>query len=158
MVNIKTLLIIANIIETFWHGTCKRHEPQWAGALQVCCAGVEKAFSGLNIITGSGFDLPFKDNFFDLVCTNGVLLHISPSHHYSFMKEIYRCSLKYIMGWEYYDEVIKELNYRDNWGYLWKADYAAIYKNYFPDLKIKEKHFVKYSLNDNVDTIFLLEK
>src|ERR1700751_5572614 len=28
---------------------------------------------GLNIIQGSGFDIPFKDNFFDVVLTNGVL-------------------------------------------------------------------------------------
>lgn len=118
----------------------------------------KKAFSGLNIITGSGFDLPFKDNFFDVVCTNGVLIHISPADHHSFMKEIYRCSRRYIMGWEYYSDSIRELSYRDNKGYMWKADYAAIYKNYFPELKTKEQHLIKYSLNDNVDAIFLLEK
>ena len=43
---------------------------------------VEKAkmaTRNINIIQGSGFDLPFKDNFFDLVCTNVVLIHISPA-------------------------------------------------------------------------------
>ena len=30
---------------------------------------------GINIIQGSAFDLPYKDNYFDLVCTNGVLIH-----------------------------------------------------------------------------------
>lgn len=118
----------------------------------------KKAFSDLNIITGSGFDLPFKDNFFDLVCTNGVLIHISPDHHHSFMKEIHRCSCKYIMGWEYYDKDLKELNYRDNQGYLWKADFEGIYRKYFPGLKVIEKHFIKYLASDNVDSIFLLQK
>jgi pseudaminic acid biosynthesis-associated methylase len=118
----------------------------------------KKAFAGLNIISASGFDLPFKDKFFDLVCTNGVLIHISPDSHYSFMKEIYRCSCKYIMGWEYYSDVVEELNYRNNQGYMWKADFAGIYQNYFFDLKIKEKHFIKYLSNNNVDAIFLLEK
>lgn len=118
----------------------------------------KKAYSGLNIITGSGFDLPFKDGFFDLVCTNGVLIHISPDNHHSFMREIYRCSSRYIMGWEYYSDDMETLNYRGNQGYMWKADYASIYKNYFHDLKIKEKHFIKYLSNNNVDAIFLLEK
>ncbi len=118
----------------------------------------KKAFSGLNIITGSGFDLPFKDNFFDLVCTNGVLIHISPGDHYSFMKEIHRCSKRFIMGWEYYDKDLKELNYRNNEGYMWKADFEGIYRKHFPGLTVIEKHFIKYLSNDNVDAIFLLEK
>jgi pseudaminic acid biosynthesis-associated methylase len=118
----------------------------------------KRAYSGFNIITGSGFDLPFKDCFFDLVCTNGVLIHISPKDHYAFMKEIFRCSNKYIVGWEYYSEEIKELNYRDNKGFMWKANFAEIYKNYFPGLILKEKHLVKYMASDNYDTLFLLEK
>src|SRR5687768_14093370 len=35
---------------------------------------VEKAKEitrNINIIQGSGFDIPFKNNYFDLVCTNG---------------------------------------------------------------------------------------
>jgi pseudaminic acid biosynthesis-associated methylase len=118
----------------------------------------KKVFSGLNVITGSGFDMPFKDGFFDLVCTNGVLIHIAPKDHYGFMKEIHRCSKQYIMGWEYYDKEIKELNYRDNQGFMWKADYASIYRNSFPDLQLKEEHLIKYVANDNQDSIFLLEK
>jgi len=122
---------------------------------------VEKAkglTKGINIIQGSGYDIPFKDNFFDLVCTNGVLIHISPADHYSFMKEIHRCSKRFIMGWEYYDKDLKELNYRNNEGYMWKADFESIYRKHFPGLTVMEKHFIKYLSNDNVDAIFLLEK
>lgn len=118
----------------------------------------KKTYSGLNIITGSGFDLPFKDGFFDLVCTNGVLIHISPKDHHSFMSEIFRCTNKYIMGWEYYSEEIKELNYRDNNGFMWKANFDGIYKSYFPGLILRQKHLVKYLASDNNDAIFLLEK
>ncbi len=118
----------------------------------------KKAYSGLNIITGSGFDLPFKDGYFDLVCTNGVLIHISPGDHYAFMKEIYRCTNRFIMGWEYYDKETRELNYRDNEGYMWKANYEEIYKKFFPDLFVQKKHLIKYVANDNHDVIFLLEK
>ena len=35
---------------------------------------------GLNIIKGDALDIPFKDNFFDLVYTHGVLIHISPDN------------------------------------------------------------------------------
>jgi len=118
----------------------------------------KKFFSNLNIIEGSGFDLPFKNDFFDVVCTNGVLIHISPGDHSNFMKEIHRCSKKYIMGWEYYDKDITELNYRSNQGFMWKADFEDIYKKNFPDLKTVEKHFIKYISSAHLDAIFLLEK
>lgn len=118
----------------------------------------KKAYSGMNIITGSGFDLPFKDGFFDLVCTNGVLIHISPSDHYAFMKEIVRCTNKYIMGWEYYSEEITELNYRNNEGFMWKGNYPKIYQDNFSCLEDKHKQIIKYLSNDNQDVVFLLEK
>lgn len=122
---------------------------------------VEKSkhrFERLNILQGSGFDLPFKDSFFDLVCTNGVLIHIAPEDHKAFMKEIFRCTKRFIMGWEYYDLQTKQLNYRENQGYMWKADYAGIYQQTFPGLQIIDQHLIKYRNNDNQDSIFLLEK
>src|SRR2546430_254360 len=33
----------------------------------------------IHIIQGSGFDIPFKNGFFDLVFTSGVLIHIAPA-------------------------------------------------------------------------------
>lgn len=39
--------------------------------LQAYAVQRSKEFTeGINIIQGSGFDVPFKDGFFDLVCTN----------------------------------------------------------------------------------------
>jgi ubiquinone/menaquinone biosynthesis C-methylase UbiE len=34
--------------------------------------------NNINIIKGSAFDIPFKDKYFDLVFTSGVLIHIAP--------------------------------------------------------------------------------
>jgi len=122
---------------------------------------VEKSkqkFSGLNVIQGSGFDIPFKDGFFDLVCTNGVLIHVSPDDHHHFMKEIYRCTKRYIMGWEYYNKEVEALNYRNNQGFMWKADFAEIYRKNFPDLKLINQHLVRYLHDDNADTVFLMER
>jgi len=118
----------------------------------------KERFKNLNIIQASGFELPFKEGYFDLVCTNGVLIHISPDDHFNFMSEIVRCSRQYIMGWEYYNSEVQELTYRDNSGCMWKADYAKIYQNNFSCLKLNKEERVKYLANANQDSIFLLEK
>jgi pseudaminic acid biosynthesis-associated methylase len=125
---------------------------------------VEKAkqiTENINIIQGSGFDLPFRDEYFDLVCTNGVLIHIAPADHKKIMSEIYRCTKKYIMGWEYFAPQITDINYRGNTGYLWKADFAGIYRSLFPSLKTivrKQYPYVSEKDKGNTDEIFLLAK
>ncbi len=119
----------------------------------------KKLTKNINIITGSGFDLPFKDNFFDLVCTNGVLIHISPTDLPKIMAEMYRCTNKYIWGFEYYADTVTEINYRGHTNYLWKADYAQLFMNQFPDLKLVKKEMYPYVENpSNVDYMYLLEK
>jgi len=68
---------------------------------------VEKAKSiteKINIIQGSAFDIPFKNDFFDLVFTSGLLHHIHPDEIDTVLNEIYRCSRSYIWGYEYYKE------------------------------------------------------
>jgi len=115
----------------------------------------------VNIIQGSGFDIPFRDNYFDLVCTNGVLIHIAPKDHIRIMSEIYRVSNRYIFGWEYFAPEITDIIYRGNTGYLWKANFAKIYQDYYPDLKVvKTVHFPYVSENEkgNIDEVFLLTK
>ena len=116
---------------------------------------------GVNIINASGFDIPYKDNYFDVVCTNGVLIHIAPDDHKTIMSEIFRCSKKFIWGFEYYSEKFTNINYRGNENYLWKGDFAGIYMNLFPNLKMVKKQMYPY-INEtekgNVDYMFLLEK
>jgi pseudaminic acid biosynthesis-associated methylase len=125
---------------------------------------VEKAKKNtkdINIIQGSGFDIPFKDEYFDLVCTNGVLIHIAPGDLNKIMSEIFRCSNKYIMGFEYFAEEVTDIEYRGNKGFLWKADYEKIYRMNFPSLKPVKKDFYKYitaSEKGNTDCMFLLQK
>ncbi len=119
----------------------------------------KKYTENINIICGSGFDLPFKDQFFDLVCTNGVLIHIAPKNHLTIMEEMYRCSKRFIMGFEYFAPEVKSINYRGHENYLWKADYAAIFHQYFPDLKLVKSKMYPYLENpENVDCMYLLEK
>ena len=112
----------------------------------------------INIVQGSAFDLPFRDDYFDLVFTSGVLIHISPDDVKDVMKEIYRTSKKYIWGLEYFSEEYKAINYRYNEDYLWKGNFAQIYLDTFPGLKLVKKKQYKYVDEDNVDEMFLLEK
>jgi pseudaminic acid biosynthesis-associated methylase len=112
----------------------------------------------INIIQGSAFDIPFKDGFFDLVFTSGVLIHISPMDIERVLKEIYRCTKNFIWGFEYFADSYTEINYRGKTGLLWKNNFAKLYLDTFSDLQlVKEKRF-KYLDNDNVDSMFLLQK
>jgi len=54
----------------------------------------------INIIHGVADDIPFKDGYFDMVFTSGVLIHISPGNINRVLDEIYRCSREYIWGFE----------------------------------------------------------
>jgi len=69
----------------------------------------------INIIQGSAFDIPFKDNFFDLVFTSGLLIHIAPSDVEQILREIHRCTKKYIWGSEYFADSYTQVEYR--WTY-----------------------------------------
>ncbi len=121
---------------------------------------VEKAkefTTNINIVKGSGFDLPFKDDFFDIVCTNGVLIHIAPEDHFAFMSEMVRCSKKFIMGFEYYSDDFQVIPYRGNSERMWKGNFPQIFMDQF-DLKMVRQNQIPYMKSNNVDIIYLLEK
>ena len=128
--------------------------------LQTYAAEEAKKYTkNVNIVCGSGFDLPFKDDYFDIVCTNGVLIHISPNDISLIMAEMYRCSKKYIWGFEYFAEKTTEINYRGHDNRLWKSDFASTFIKQFPDLKLVKKEMYPYVDNPaNVDCMYLLEK
>jgi pseudaminic acid biosynthesis-associated methylase len=123
---------------------------------------VEKAkerTKGIDIIQGSAFDIPFKDAYFDLVFTSGVLIHLSPRDINDVLDEIYRCSKKYIWGSEYFSENYIKVDYRGHNELLWKTNFAKSYLNRFPDLKlVKERRYPYLEDKKLVDQIFLIKK
>ena len=129
--------------------------------IEIQSYAVEVAKGGtrdINIIKGSALDIPFKDRFFDLVFTSAVLIHIKPGDLPQVMTEIHRCTNEYIWGMEYYADTVTKLNYRGHDEPLWKDNFARIYLDLFPHLKlVKEEHF-NYPDSDNKDTMFLLSK
>ena len=112
----------------------------------------------INIIQGSAFDIPFKDKYFDLVFTSGLLIHISPSDIGKVMREIHRCSKKYIWGFEYYFDKYVEIVYRGKKDLLWKANFPQLYLDLFKDIRLIKEKRIEYLNDNNIDVIFLLEK
>lgn len=114
---------------------------------------------GINIIKGDGFDIPFKDGYFDLVFTSGVLIHIHPSNVLQVMKEIYRCTRTYIWGFEYCTDEHTEIIYREHKDLLWKGNFSRMFLDQFNDLELINERHLNYLDNEkNVDAMFLLKK
>lgn len=112
----------------------------------------------INLVQSSAFDLPYRDGFFDLVFTSGVLIHIAPEDLPAALDEIHRCSRRYILGTEYYASAATEVRYRDRPDLLWKMDYARQYLSRFDDLELVKEQRLPYLENSNVDSMFLLRR
>ena len=113
----------------------------------------------LNIIKGDALNIPFKDNFFDLVFTHGVLIHISPDNINQAISEIYRVSNKFIWGLEYYAPTYTDLEYHGQKNIMWKTDFCKLYEDTFSDLKLIKEEKYKYINEIHLeDQMFLLQK
>ena len=89
-----------------------------------------KTLRDINLIEGDALNLPFKDGFFDLVFTSGVLIHIAPKDRAKAMREIS----------------------------LWKANFPALYKKEIPSLKLVKQKIYRYKGETNEDVMFLFKK
>jgi len=112
----------------------------------------------INIIQGSAFDIPFRDNYFDLIFTSGLLIHIAPPDIEMVIQEIHRCAKEYIWGFEYYSDKYTEIVYRKKKNLLWKANFSKMYLDLFGDLELVKERKLKYLNDNNVDSMFLLRK
>jgi pseudaminic acid biosynthesis-associated methylase len=101
-----------------------------------------KLSNGFNLVHGNGLDNPFKDNFFDLVYTCGVLIHVPLEDLTKVIQEIYRTSKEYILCVEYFAEKETEIDYRGHSNKLWKRNFKKHYLDLFPNLEVvKEGHW-----------------
>jgi pseudaminic acid biosynthesis-associated methylase len=112
----------------------------------------------INIIQGNALDIPFKNNYFDIVFTSGVLIHINPVDLGIVMNEIHRCSRRFIWGLEYYSNELLPIKYRNTNDLLWKANFPKKYMDSFYDLELVNTKKLKYIDSDNEDVMFLLRK
>jgi len=106
----------------------------------------------------SALEIPFADRSFDLVFTSGVLIHIAPDDLQRVMYEIYRCSKKFIWGFEYHSPELVGVDYRGSADLLWKMNYAQAFLDEFDDLRLLRCEHLSYLDNPNIDCMFLMEK
>lgn len=116
----------------------------------------------MHFLPGSASDLPFKNDYFDVVMTNGVLIHISPDDIPDAVAEICRCSKRFIFLHEYFSDEPVEVRYRSASALLWKMDYMKSYLTLLPNLRCVEVRYLHYPDPEDgselVDQICLLEK
>ena len=110
------------------------------------------------VVQGTAFDLPFKDGWFDLAFTSGVLIHISPETVGAALDEIYRVSRRWIVAIEYDAPAETEINYRGHDGALWKRDHGGMWMARHPDLRLVRR--IELSAAEGYDdcTAHLFEK
>ena len=77
----------------------------------------------------------FPDGVADLVITCGVLIHISAARLVPSMKELHRCSRRWIISAEYFAPSEEMVPYRGKHDALWRRDYGSIWLDNFPDLQ-----------------------
>src|SRR5688572_30647326 len=93
----------------------------------------------VNALWARARDLPFRDGWFDLTFTMGVLIHQPPALLPVVMSEIVRCSRKYVLAGEYFAESLTEVPYRGQSGALFKQDYGSLYASLFPQLRLLKR-------------------
>jgi len=113
--------------------------------------------NNLNIIKGDALDIPFKDNYFDVVFTHGVLIHISPENITTAINEIFRVTNKYIWGLEYYADTYTDLEYHGQKNIMWKNNFAKLFLDTHSDAVILSEKKYQYLDNPSLeDQMYLL--
>ncbi len=111
------------------------------------------------ILISNAQDLPFKDNFFDLVFTNNVLIHISPNDIDKVVSEMCRVSKNWIWGFEYYAPEYTEVKYRNHKDLLWKTDFSSVFTNGCKNLNtVREEKIECLDELGNIDQAYLLKE
>ncbi|MCK6626370.1 MAG: methyltransferase domain-containing protein [Anaerolineae bacterium] len=114
--------------------------------------------TGVNAFWSPARELPFRDGWFDLVFTMGVLIHQPESTLPLVMAEIVRCSRRYVLCGEYYAEQTTEVAYRNQPGALFKRGYGRIYQELFPELQLRKQGFLSREEGWDDVTYWLFEK
>ena len=116
-------------------------------------------YKEINFTTGNITDILYKDNFFDLVMSVGVLIHIHPENLKKAITEVLRVSKKYFLMMEYnYDlEEFERIPYRENVG-LWRGNFKKfVLENFNVRLKLEGEAGVEDGFGDKRN-YFLFEK
>jgi pseudaminic acid biosynthesis-associated methylase len=97
---------------------------------------------GTHPVLGVARDLPFPDDSFDLVVTVGLLIHIPDDTLERVMGELLRVARRWVLSGEYHADEQTEVVYRGHEHVLFKRDYAAIFRERFPQHELVEEGYL----------------
>jgi spore coat polysaccharide biosynthesis protein SpsF len=112
----------------------------------------------VNALWGRARELPFRDGWFDLAFTMGVLIHQPPEVLPLVMGEIVRCSRRWVLCGEYYSEEPTEVPYRGQSGALFKRDFGGMYQALFPELVLRKRGLLSRDEGWDDVTYWVFEK
>jgi spore coat polysaccharide biosynthesis protein SpsF len=99
------------------------------------------ALPDVNAVEGPAADLPFRDGVVELAFTAALLIHQPPDVLPTVMREVVRCSRRYVLCGEYHADGVEEVPYRGHRDVLFKRDWGALYQELFPELRLLERSF-----------------
>jgi pseudaminic acid biosynthesis-associated methylase len=121
-------------------------------------AELHQTLPQVNAIWSPARELPFRDRWFDLTFTMGVLIHQPESTLPLVMSEVVRCSKRYVLCGEYFAPETTEVFYRGHEGALFKRDYGKRYQELFPELRLCAEGFLGRDSGWDDVTYWLFEK
>ncbi len=113
---------------------------------------------GTNVVHGVARLLPFRDAWFDLTLTVGVLIHQPDETLPLVMAELVRVSRRFVLWAEYHADTTTEVPYHGQRGALLKRNYGQICHALFPDLLVRREGFLDVDSGFDRLTWQLLEK
>jgi len=92
-------------------------------------------------LQGHALELPFKDGYFDLAFTAGVLIHIPVTDLPLALTEICRVSRRYVLAIEYFAEEETVIPYRCHTDLLWKRNFLGHFRTHCPELALSRSGY-----------------
>lgn len=97
---------------------------------------------GGNFVAGSLFELPFRDGYFDLAFTCGVLIHVPPAGIEAAVREMHRVSRRFLLCAEYHDDADEvAVPWRGQDAALFRRNYKKLFLTLFPELVLVEEGY-----------------
>lgn len=119
---------------------------------------LRSSLPGVNAVSAPARELPFRDRWFDLVFTMGVLIHQPPEALPIVMSEIVRCSRRFVLCGEYFAPAPTDVPYRGQTGALFKRDFGGLYLSLFPELTLRKQGFLARAEGWDDVTFWVFEK
>jgi len=112
---------------------------------------------GLSVFHSSIRHSFYDNEMFDLVMTNGLLIHIARKDLKKAINEICRISSKYIFCCEYYTPKRKEIPYRKQRNVLWSDNFLHKFL-LWDHVRLVAYQFLRHGKTKKLSMMFLLEK